>query len=67
MPDIVFQQMSGKHVYYVLQLSNILHNAMTKIITTISLKKRNHTWVLQQTTERATSKLRKHSSTFGAL
>ena len=46
MSDIVFQQMSAKHVYYVLQLSNISYNAMTKMITTISLKKRNHTWVL---------------------
>ena len=30
------QQMSGKHVHYMLQLSNILHDAMTKMITTIS-------------------------------
>ena len=29
------QQMSGKHVQYVLHLSNILHNKMTKMITTI--------------------------------
>ena len=30
------QQMSGKHVHYMLHLSNILHDAMTKMITTIS-------------------------------
>ena len=30
------QQMSGKHVHYMLQLSNILHDAVTKMITTIS-------------------------------
>ena len=30
------QQMSGKHVHYVLQFSNILHDKMTKMITTIS-------------------------------
>ena len=30
------QQMSGKHVHYMLQLSNILHVAMTKMITKIS-------------------------------
>ena len=31
------QEMSGKHVHCVLQLSNIVHDAMTKIHTTISL------------------------------
>ena len=30
------QEMSGKHVHCVLQLSNIVHDAMTKIHTTIS-------------------------------
>ena len=30
------QQMSGKDVHYMLLLSNILHDAMTKMITTIS-------------------------------
>ena len=30
------QQMSGKHVHYMLQLSNILHDKMTKMIPKIS-------------------------------
>ena len=35
-PKHNLQQMSGKHVHCVLQLSNILHDAMTKIHTTLS-------------------------------
>ena len=34
-PDL--QEMSGKHVHCVLQLSNVVHDAMTKIHMTISL------------------------------
>ena len=37
-PKHNLQHMTGKHVLYVLQLSNILHDAMTKIITTISTR-----------------------------
>ena len=36
MSSTVFQQMSAKLVSYVLQLSTILYDAMTKIIATIS-------------------------------
>ena len=45
MSHTVFQQISGKHVHYALQLSNILHDGMTTIITTFLLEKTNHTWV----------------------
>ena len=61
-PKHNLQQMSGKHVHYVLQLSNILHDAMTKIITTISPRENStRPGSKQQTNERAMSTLRKHS------
>ena len=55
------QEMSGKHVHCVLQLSNIVHEAMTKIHTTISPGENLTTLGLKKkTNEGAMSKRRKH-------